>query len=246
MNLVGISGKKNAGKDTVAQMLMYLYAYQIAGYTHPITVKDYRDWLINDHLSESTIEIKGYSDKLKDSVCSWIGCTREQLEDREFKEKPLGKEWWYHLVDGELIPYKDYPTSSGDDNIVKLTPRKLMQLLGTECGRKILHPNMWVNALFADRIPQVFTKDNRMTEKYPKWIVTDVRFPNEAKAIRDRGGKLIRINRPKDPIEDGMDNHASEVSLDSWEDWDMVIWNREGLAELLTEVKKFHDRNKWR
>ena len=38
-------------------------------------------------LSEVTnSEIKKFADKLKDIVCLLIGCTREQLEDQEFKK----------------------------------------------------------------------------------------------------------------------------------------------------------------
>jgi hypothetical protein len=43
--------------------------------------------------NQSGFEIKKYADKLKDFVCILIGCTREQLEDQEFKEKELGEEW---------------------------------------------------------------------------------------------------------------------------------------------------------
>ena len=49
-------------------------------------------------------------------------------------------------------------------NLVKLTPRKLLQLLGTDCGRDIIHPNIWVNALFADYV-SVKVKDDLLNEK---------------------------------------------------------------------------------
>jgi hypothetical protein len=263
MNLVGISGKKNTGKDTVAKMLMFLQDYKISGYSFPITISNYQDWLINGHLEKSRIERKQFADKLKDSVCNWIGCTRKQLEDREFKEAPLGEEWkiyeFYHLKhskgnsfkqrvirasEEECKRYMDLFNIQAKINSQILTPRKLMQLLGTECGRQIIHPNIWINALFADYIPKE-VRGSEYWEYQSKWIVTDVRFENEAKAIKDRGGKLIRINRYIDPIEDGIDDHHSETALDNYDSWDMVIWNREGLAELLTEVQKFHDKNNW-
>lgn len=31
-----------------------------------------------------------------------------------------------------------------------MTPRLFLQLLGTECGREIIHPNIWVNMLMKD------------------------------------------------------------------------------------------------
>ena len=46
----------------------------------------------------SNYQIKKFADKLKDIACLLIGCTREQLEDREFKEKELGEEWVAYKV----------------------------------------------------------------------------------------------------------------------------------------------------
>lgn len=43
------------------------------------------------------------------------------------------------------------------------------------------------------------------------YVVTDVRFPNEVDAVRDRGGKIVRVTRP------GLvstDQHVSETALD--------------------------------
>lgn len=76
-----------------------------------------------------------------------------------------------------------------------MTPRLLMQLLGTECGRHIIHPNVWINALFADYKPTGEFNHIHDATIYPNWIITDVRFPNEVKAIKERDGIVIRINR---------------------------------------------------
>jgi len=152
-------------------------------------------------VNEFTYANKKYSEKLKYMVCFLIGCDRSDLEDREFKEKELGEEW-----DG-------------------LTPRKLLQLLGTEAGRHIIHPNIWVNALFADY------------EKDSNWIITDVRFPNEAEAIKDKGGILIRIERPQ-LIERDFE-HLSETALDDYDGFDYVINNdTNSVQDLVDKVKE--------
>ena len=174
-NLIGISGKLESGKDTVAKMIQYLtcvkrnygshYSKEAYFGNHPVAAM----WLEN----HSNWKIKKYADKLKDIACLLIGCTREQLEDREFKEKELGEEWWKYCVSwSEYGKYDAIHTnyteaqkslinlggSQFDEKdaivIVKSTPRLLLQLLGTECGRQILHPNIWVNALFAEYTPQ--------------------------------------------------------------------------------------------
>jgi hypothetical protein len=153
-------------------------------------------------LEEYTYKNKKYAENLKCMVCFLIGCNRIDLEDREFKEKELGEEW-----DG-------------------LTPRKILQLLGTEAGREIIHPNIWVNSLFAD-----YTTDSN-------WIITDVRFPNEAQAIKDRGGIVVRIERPGGESHCG-GAHASETALDDY-DFDIVINNDGTIEELIDKVKQLN------
>lgn len=51
-------------------------------------------------------------------------------------------------------------------------------------------------------------------------VVTDVRFPNEADAIKDAGGALVRITRPG--VNDG-DTHPSETALDDYEIADVIL-----------------------
>src|SRR5690606_36298880 len=77
--------------------------------------------------------------------------------------------------------------------------RGFLQKLGTEVGRN-LHPRAWEYALFADYKSQREKIEVDGAEEYqdvyPNWIITDVRFENEAEAIRSRGGLNIRVFRP--------------------------------------------------
>ena len=220
-NLIGISGKLGSGKDTVGKILQYLSA-QIklkSDYSH-IKDVDFDHNLIDvlNGLSlynyDSAFKIKKFADKLKDIVCLLIGCTREQLEDREFKEKELGEEWWYYDLYKEHFPYIKTKSENPDswhervkDRVVKLTPRKLLQLLGTEAGREIIHPNIWVNALFADYRGVIDERAN-ISNWQSKWIITDVRFPNEVQSIKDNSGHVYWMKRAVFE-----DTHASEVTL---------------------------------
>lgn len=144
----------------------------------------------------------------------WIGCTRKQLEDEEFKNKPLGSQWdVYDLGNGKIVP-RGYYGNTGTDYMIaekrflrKMTPRLMLQLLGTECGRNIIHPEIWVNSLMADYKPlykmgidpyenskgKGFIMDGK--ELFPNWVITDMRFPNEMEAIKGRNGLTIRVTR---------------------------------------------------
>jgi hypothetical protein len=80
--------------------------------------------------------------------------------------------------------------------------RDHLQILGTECGRELISQNIWVDATF-----------NRM-EPDGKYVISDVRFPNEASAILAQSGSLLRITRPGIGPANG---HKSETALDDWE-----------------------------
>jgi hypothetical protein len=276
-NLIGISGKICSGKDTVGEIIRFLWDIENTEDGQYLTVEDFIA-APNDVDSSNPYEIKKFAGKVKDMACLLLGCTREQLENREFKDKELGEEWWHYLVsyidaDGigagqKLVPYNQkIEKELGYDHtqiLIKLTPRKLLQLLGTDCGRDIIHPQIWVNALFADYkakwVPtgdSVAEEDVSLEKEYPNWIITDVRFPNEAQAIKDRGGIVIRVNRDfvQTKLKDGQTltvqrgiltgeehlqlktPHPSETALDDYE-FDIVVENDGSIEELVEKVKK--------
>ncbi len=255
--IIGISGKINSGKDTVGKIIQWL-ADQYGPVTQggePFgenTIEDCIDFIKSeenlDFPEETSWEIKKFADKLKDMVCLMIGCTREQLEDADFKNKELGEEWiQYFDSDYELLQKESVLSMFSE----RLTPRKLLQLLGTECGRNIIHPNVWVNALMADyRIEGQIDKGKTYSESdYPNWIITDMRFPNELNAVKIHG-ITIRVQRPCP--ECGMINavgthfavcsqqrslHPSETELDH-ATFDYLIENNGTLEDLIEKVKQ--------
>jgi len=68
-----------------------------------------------------------------------------------------------------------------------VTPRGMLQKMGTEAGRNVFGSDLWVQSLDS-RIDM--TKNN---------VITDVRFPNEIKWIRKKGGFVVRVTRGPDP-----------------------------------------------
>jgi hypothetical protein len=157
-------------------------------------------------------KIKKFSGKLKQIASILLGMPEHLFENQDFKSEMLGEEWW-----------KNY-----GDFYHQTTVRDFLQLLGTDAIRNGLHSNAWVNALMADYKPAKMDQYNPSN-----WIVTDVRFPNEAEAIKDRGGIIIRIDRPGvEPV----NAHPSEVALDKW-DFDYKIANVSDLPALKQTVE---------
>ena len=230
--LIGISGKIGSGKDTVGKYIQYLLSNEYPRHTFE-EFKTMPRWI-----NANDWQIKKYADKLKEIVCLLIGCTREQLEDINFKNKELGEEWWYYINDfNKLYPYKTYDGPIAKKELVCLTPRLLLQLLGTECGRNIIHPNIWVNALFADYPKRILKLQNATTiiNNEVNWIITDVRFPNEADAILERDGILIRLTRTTEVSEE-VANHPSETALDNYKKFTFIIDNKGTEEELYAKV----------
>ncbi len=218
-NLIAISGKIGSGKSTVGKIIQYLISNEKRLQADKIS---YKKFLINYNVidySTNNYQTKMFADKLKDIVCLLIDCTKKNLENQEFKEKELGEEWWVWLQtssyggEDKLYSYLQYPTAPSFPHcsLIKLTPRMLLQEIGTQLFRQQLHPQIWVNSLFSNYKPfiknypnliksngkDLIAGDNYSMGKaiYPSWIITDCRFKNELEAVKQRGGITIRVER---------------------------------------------------
>lgn len=214
INLIGISGRIGSGKDTIGS-------------------------IIQNQLPDGDWQIKKFAGKLKQIAGILTGIPVERFEDQEFKKTKLGKEWDRMMYNGDPFGKPE----QFDVFHESMTVRTLLQRLGTEALRDGLHQNVWVNALFAEYLPMDLEQRCSMGDvidysrcRFPNWIITDVRFPNEAKAIRDRGGIIIRIDRPE--LKTIARQHPSETALDHYE-FDHVICNDGDLMDLIDKTKDF-------
>jgi len=91
----------------------------------------------------------------------------------------------------------------------EFTVRKLLQRLGTEAGRQVLGDNIWVDTAMR-QVDGLMPGEVKYGGRY---VITDVRFPNEYQAIKQRGGQVWRIVRPgTEPV----NAHPSETALDRY------------------------------
>lgn len=104
--------------------------------------------------------------------------------------------------------------------------RYLMQTLGTEWGRELIHGDLWV----------ILAKSTALTHG-PGMVVPDVRFENEAEWIRAIGGKIIHLERAN---RQQVKAHTSEQGIVR-RDEDIVISNNGSLHDLQQTIQDmFH------
>ncbi len=150
-----------------------------------------------------------FADALKDAVATIFLWPRGLLEgdsnaSRTFRETV--DPWWSHKLGYEV------------------TPRLILQKMGTEACRHGIADNIWITAL------------EKRIHGYEDVVITDVRFPNEIDFIRSAGGVLIRVSRGADPTTEELSKmHVSETA---WNDVfpDVTIYNNGTMDDLKNEV----------
>lgn len=97
------------------------------------------------------------------------------------------------------------------------TLRHLYQTLGTDWGRNMIHPNIWVQ-LGAERLRTLLGDvEEGATQGV---VIDDLRFDNEAQLIRNFGGIVVQVHRPgvhamAHESEAGISPHLIDVDLDN-------------------------------
>ncbi len=236
MKILGIAGRKQSGKNTTANIL------------HGIVLKEHglvKDWSIGlegqlmiltdnskaeegwgefdvtrkdqaftqyaEHSMWPHVKLYSFADSLK-----WI-C-------RELFDIPEECVWGTDEQKNQVQKHLRWENMPGSDMTGPMTARQFMQYLGTDIMRKMYEP-VWVKSC----LKKIQREQSELA------ILADVRFPNEAKAIEDAGGKVVRLTRQ---VFD--DNHSSEVALDDYPFTDYIDNKINSIDSLMVKVKKFY------
>ena len=114
---------------------------------------------------------------------------------------------------------------------IGVTGRFLLQSLGTQWGRDMVHKDLWTNALFQ-------SSDYLLAMKHRGVVIDDVRFPSEVEAIRAHGGIVARVqwgNEITPVVADEFDAHPSEAPLP---DIDYIIYNSLDIPAVCVQLSK--------
>ena len=189
------------------------------------------DYLVDIH----QFRRESFANSLKDAVAHVFNWERELLEGRTKQSREWREQpdpWWSTRL-GQTI-----------------TPRWVLQYWGTEVCRKSFHDDIWIASL-----------ENKIRNSRDDIVISDCRFPNEIRAIKNAGGIVIRVVRGPEPVwfelartvnqgpknniewrmrKNKLEKHNVHASETAWigTDFDAVIDNNEdGMDNLFRQVK---------
>lgn len=201
--IIGLAGPAGSGKDTVADLLR----------THARFMKC------------------AFADALRYEVCEAFGIEPLLLSYRPTKEEPhpalaLAK-CKDHAFPGLLLQGKlleRFNGSIAEFMALPRSPRQIMQLWGTEY-RRATDGSYWTGQVVAHVNYQCRDHNTRH-------VITDVRFANEAQAVRNMGGVVWQIKRPDLKVDT---THSSESDGSQFKP-DAIINNSHDIRHLQQQV----------
>lgn len=225
---IGLCGDAGAGKDTVANMMQEYFEGSATKYSFAEPV--YR--LAAAILGTTVPDLENRS--TKEVTQSWQITQRCLVNARDYfnsinldhyKDFP---EAWHEFVvhlENYMQPYSSLYEKEDTIFTLSISPRKMLELVGTELGREILQQDVWIDRIVRD----VALNKVRVA------IISDVRFENEAKFIHDKEGELIKIAATKNPYKINS-NHPSNKGIDQEYLTGVIVNEMNGLKELEEEV----------
>lgn len=224
-NIISFGGFRNTGKDTSASMLQFML--NTPSIFHYYWIFKYFNFLGKF----GKWKVTSFAKPLKEVLSIILGVSVEKFEDRDFKENycvnlntlkiekidpfytPIMTDKFFSKVAKEL-----------DINTIKkynITIRQMLQYVGTECLRRLVSEDVWINA--------TLKKDNI--------IISDLRFRREFEALDKHKSFRVLIERPG--CNPG--NHPSEkeiLELKANRNFEGYINNNGTLKDLFYKVKK--------
>lgn len=148
---------------------------------------------------------ESFAKPLYEALSLMLGIPVSQLQDRAQKEEPI--------------------------EFVDRSPRYLLQTLGTEWGRDLVGYDLWVR-LLQRRIERAEGLIDEFSGFLPAaWVISDVRFEEEAEWVRKHGTLVHLIRDNAAPVI----GHVSELGVE-YRDCDMVLSNNGTLDDLRAAV----------
>jgi len=253
LKLCGIVGKAGSGKDTAAEQLVNVYGFQQIAFADPLKRYAHKVFGFTEeqlwgpsHLRNDPDPRFAFYNDAMDASDAWLA-----TETRAAKQDAL----FVH----SLIPTPGLLPGIALDSLRSwrlglarsphpISPRVVLQSLGTEWGRTIKE-DLWLShaldvASMLMRGGYTYSRTTGAVQAPGapalNVVMSDVRFENELDALKSHGGFLIRVRRTEAlrGICPGIQDHASETAQEEFSDekFDFLIQNNKTLEEFLEAV----------
>lgn len=248
--IIAFSGKLGSGKTSCSNFLHSLAFMHVLGVTEHAFVNDdgelvvktsegdyndvnldSKDPEVTNYLAQNVWPfIKKYScaDPLKRICIDVLGLDEKLVYGSQSDKLTETHLKWEDMptFEGELGKNKSKGKVGINVKTGPMTVRDVLEYVGTELFRK-MYNDCWANALV-----------KTIQRERPAFaVIDDVRFPNEVFAIKQAGGKVVRLTLTTE--EASKNTHDSNIKLDGFEHFDAVIHNdsltmEESFSELLS------------
>ncbi|RRH82314.1 hypothetical protein EH244_27070 [Variovorax beijingensis] len=168
-HIIGLTGFAGSGKDTVADLLV----------------------------AHARFRKLAFADALRGEVANGFGLMPDELASPHLKSIPTPalrmrgapQDFLAAVVYSLSAAAPDHRTPLSDEWLdMPRAPRQILQWWGTEY-RRMQHPRYWTRALLSRLV--AYQRDGES-----RFVITDVRFDNEADTVRAAGGTLWQVTRP--------------------------------------------------
>lgn len=199
--IIGLTGLAGTGKDTVANLLCAHLEFARYAFAEP----------------------------LRHEIVNAFGIDARLLTDRHTKEVPTPELALSRCVDQAFIGTMYQHLANNDAKAffeqqdAPRSPRQVMQWWGTEYRREKFGRQYWTQRL-TGRVLMQQHNGQRLH------VITDVRFPEEAAAIRSMGGQIWQVKRPHSTHQPAA-THSSEVDGSAYRP-EVVINNTHDIKHL--------------
>lgn len=210
--LIGLSGEAGSGKDFGAALMAEMLGGEVISFAKPV-------YELSSIMFGTTVaELARRSTK---ESYSWFSITQRSLiEAADYLAELVHQlgidcDHIYAIQDfifTELEPFEEPISHFVEDTIAvyRISPRKILELIGTELGRKRVTTGIWSDLV-----------KNKFTSSEHSIIITDVRFPNEHELVKSSGGYRFEIVAPSNPNAIKSTHESANHKLPS----DLVIIN---------------------
>lgn len=190
--LIGLSGAAGSGKDFAAQILKDQAKLDIVSFAEPVykSVSLITGIPVESLQRRSTKEHPFFVEITNTNFCEAVWYVRNilRLLNSPLEARDILYSWLCFDVGPEYATSPYFGVYGDSIGTLRISPRRLLELFGTEFGRNRISENVWL-----DLVAAKYSRSPRGV------VITDVRFPNEDEWVKRMGGKRVGIVAPNSP-----------------------------------------------